>query len=49
MLLVHIDHKEVNIDFEASAEHYPSLWQDPDEESRYAPMAAELAARMLET
>merc|ERR1711970_829572 len=34
----------VNIDIEASTEHYPSLWQDPDEESRYAPMAAELAA-----
>jgi len=32
------------IDFEASAEHYPSLWQDPAEEVRYAPMAAELAA-----
>ena len=34
----------VNIDFEASMEHYPSLWQDPSEESRYAPMAAQLAA-----
>merc|ERR1711970_70824 len=34
----------VNIDIEASTEHYPSLWQDPDEGSRYAPMAAELAA-----
>lgn len=34
----------VNIDFPASTEHYPSLWQDPNEESRYSPMAAELAA-----
>merc|ERR1712215_30337 len=34
----------VNIDLEASAEHYPSLWQDPAEEGRYAVMAAELAA-----
>jgi len=30
------------IDFQASAEHYPSLWQDPSEESRYAVMASEL-------
>jgi len=34
----------VNIDFEASVEHYPSLWQDPSEQSRYAPMAEALAA-----
>ena len=26
----------VNIDLPASMEHYPSLWQDPSEESRYA-------------
>ena len=28
----------INIDLAASAEHYPSLWQDPPEEERYAAM-----------
>jgi alpha-galactosidase len=32
------------IDFAASATHFPSLWQDPPEETRYAGMAAALAA-----
>ena len=32
----------VNIDFAASAEHYPSLWQDPAEEERYAAMVIQI-------
>ena len=34
----------INIDFAASSAHYPSLWQDPPEQERYAAMAREIAA-----